>query len=246
MRLVKNINLIFLGFLAVLSLTAAGLTQLPEFAGFLTFGFVLTAWMISLCLHEWAHAYAAYQFGDYTVVDQGYLTLDPRKYVDTVSTFILPLIVIAIGGIGFPGGAVMIHTGLIKKAWQRSMVAFAGPLMTFVLALGAFLASKYLGRTLLGDAFAVTGLYLMIAFVLNMLPLPGFDGLAVLTPFLPADVRQKIDNLSQLGRVNIIVMFLIFFFGMRIIMPIVAIIAYFTGLNLDPAFDGWARFHFWQ
>src|SRR5690606_40584306 len=48
------------------------------------FGFVLAAWMVSLCLHEFGHAYLAYRSGDRSVASKGYLTLNPFKYSDAV------------------------------------------------------------------------------------------------------------------------------------------------------------------
>jgi Zn-dependent protease len=41
------------------------------------FVFVTAGWLVSLCLHEFAHAYMAYHSGDRSVEEQGYLTLNP-------------------------------------------------------------------------------------------------------------------------------------------------------------------------
>src|SRR5690606_25802544 len=64
------------------------------------FGFVLAAWMVSLCLHEFGHAYLAYRSGDRSVASKGYLTLNPFKYSDAVLSFLIPVVFIMLGGIG--------------------------------------------------------------------------------------------------------------------------------------------------
>lgn len=54
--------------------------------------------MVSLCLHEFGHAYTAWRFGDTDVEVRGYLTLDPLKYSNPVLSLGLPLLFIALGG----------------------------------------------------------------------------------------------------------------------------------------------------
>src|SRR5678815_2748961 len=70
------------------------------------FYIVTVAWIFSVCLHEFGHAVVAYKGGDYTVRDKGYLTFNPLKYTDPLFSIILPVLFVALGGIGLPGGAV--------------------------------------------------------------------------------------------------------------------------------------------
>ncbi len=46
--------------------------------------FVLAGWLVSLSLHEYAHALYAFHSGDRAVADRGYLTLNPLKYTHPV------------------------------------------------------------------------------------------------------------------------------------------------------------------
>ena len=71
--------------------------------------------MISLCLHEFGHAIVAYHCGDRTVRDKGYLTLDPLRYTDLQYSILFPLLIMALGGIGLPGGAVYINTHYLRR-----------------------------------------------------------------------------------------------------------------------------------
>ena len=45
------------------------------------FVMVIAGWVVSLCLHEFGHAFTAWRFGDRDIELRGYLDLDPRRYV---------------------------------------------------------------------------------------------------------------------------------------------------------------------
>jgi Zn-dependent protease len=99
------------------------------------FYIVTVGWIFSVCLHEFSHAIAAYKGGDVTVRDKGYLTFNPLRYTHPVTSLVLPLIVLAIGGIGLPGGAVFINRALLRsRAWD-TWVSLAGPASNLVLIL---------------------------------------------------------------------------------------------------------------
>src|SRR5579884_1761623 len=59
---------------------------------------VLGGWIVSVCFHEFAHAYAAFRAGDRSVEARGYLTLNPFKYTHPVLSILLPLVAIVGGG----------------------------------------------------------------------------------------------------------------------------------------------------
>ena len=58
----------------------------------MNFVIIFFGWIFSLCLHEFAHAFVAYQGGDYTVKEKGYLSFNPLRYMDPFTSIILPLI----------------------------------------------------------------------------------------------------------------------------------------------------------
>jgi Zn-dependent protease len=97
--------------------------------------FVFFGWILSLCLHEFGHAIAAYYGGDTSVKEKGYLTLNPLKYVDPVLTLIMPMIFLLMGGIGLPGAAVYINSSQIRNRMWLSLTSLAGPLASLVSAL---------------------------------------------------------------------------------------------------------------
>lgn len=159
---------------------------------------VLGGWVVSVCLHEFAHAYAAYRAGDRSVEARGYLTLNPFKYAHPVLSLLLPLIFILQGGIGLPGGAVYLHRHAFRSKRAQSLAAAGGPLVN--LALAAVLLT--VARSHVSDAALQGGQHAMFwtgltflgflqvtAAVLNLLPVPGLDGWAILEPYFdPATV----------------------------------------------------------
>jgi hypothetical protein len=108
---------------AIFTALAFALARLPDPPGVLTFAFVVVGWVLSVVVHEFAHAFVAYKAGDHTIVEKGYLSLDPLKYTDLQTSLILPLVALAIGGIGFPGGAVYLRDDLMRSKrggpWPR-------------------------------------------------------------------------------------------------------------------------------
>lgn len=164
--------------------------------------FVFIGWIISLCLHEFGHALIAFKAGDTSIPGSGYLTLDPLKYTDPFLSVLLPLIYIAIGGFGLPGGAVWINHAAIRSAWWDSAVAAAGPLANglFLLLLAwLYHLAPHGGATSdIDAALAVLAFFQGTAIVLNLLPIPGLDGFGIIRPFLPGHI-QAASNAAAAG-----------------------------------------------
>jgi Zn-dependent protease len=147
---------------------------------------VLGGWAVSLCLHEFGHAAVAYRGGDWTVRQRGYLTLDIRRYTDITLSLVLPVVFLLLGGIPLPGGAVWINHGAIRSRAIRSLVSLAGPLINLVLGLLLTLTVALVPMPVgLAVGLSCLALFQVIAFVLNILPIPGLDGFGVLEPYLP-------------------------------------------------------------
>ncbi len=161
---------------------------------FLTFFVVLVGWVFSLCLHEFSHALVAYLGGDWTVREKGYLTFNPLKYTHPVFSLLLPLLFLVMGGIGLPGGAVYIETWRLRNDYWRSAMSLAGPMANVLVAivLAILLNVTSIGSTALGPGLAFLAYLQVMAVVLNLLPVPPFDGFGVIEPFLPYDLRMRI------------------------------------------------------
>ena len=160
--------------------------------GILAFVFVTTAWVITLCLHEFAHALVAYRFGDTSVVHRGYLTLDPLKYTHVVYSLVLPLVFLVLGGIGLPGGAVFIDRHALRTKFANSAVSAAGPLTNVLIAIVLAIAvATRSGNTPFWAAIAFLVFLQVTAAILNLLPIPGLDGYGIVEPYLPLHWRIR-------------------------------------------------------
>jgi Zn-dependent protease len=188
-------------FLAIVALTAAGGTMawisantIEPLAYIGVFTFVVAGWVVTLCLHEFAHASTAWRFGDHDVEVRGYLTLNPLKYSHPLLSIGLPVLIIAIGGIGLPGGAVYVRTSWMTKG-QKSLVSLAGPFVNLVfavllLALTALLRDRE--HSVFWSGMAFLGFLQVTGFVLNMLPVPGLDGYGALEPHLSPQTQRAL------------------------------------------------------
>jgi len=160
----------------------------------MTFLVVIIGWVFSLCLHEFSHALVAYYGGDTTVKDKGYLTFNPLKYTHPVFSLLLPMLFLMMGGIGLPGGAVYIEKWRLRSREWETAVSLAGPFANAILAfvLGLLLQLTPIGASSVGTGIAFLAFLQISAVVLNLIPLPPFDGFGALEPYLPMNIRMKL------------------------------------------------------
>jgi Zn-dependent protease len=196
-------------FLAVVAVTVAGgyltwqATEITRTARFGVFLFILAGWVLTVCLHEFAHAFLAWRFGDHEVAARGYLTLNPLKYSHPVLSILLPVLFIAIGGIGLPGGAVYLHPHRFRTNLQRALVSLSGPAINVGFAVLLLILVRHVGAQSSHAIFwyAVAGLALLqvMASVLNLLPIPGLDGYGILEPYLDPQFRNGAEQVKPFG-----------------------------------------------
>jgi Zn-dependent protease len=188
------------------------------------FLFVLSGWVMSLCLHEYAHALIAYFSGDRGVADRGYLRLNPLKYSHPLLSIVLPLVAVVLGGIGLPGGAVWVDHAYVRSKAKESLISAAGPATNVVFAIllalpFAFGAGSDLGFYNDGTGIALTGehsafwiglgalAFLQVtASLLNFLPVPGLDGGNIVRPWLNAAYRRAYDLFAPYGFILLFVL----------------------------------------
>ena len=140
--------LVFPAVLAITAGAAIACANAVSPVGVWVFVFVIGGWLITLCLHEFAHAAVALAGGDTSVRGRGYLTLNPLRYTNAAMTFVLPLIILAVGGVPLPGGAVLIEHGRLRSAVARAAVSAAGPLTNLLAGIVLALVSTSLPQEL--------------------------------------------------------------------------------------------------
>jgi Zn-dependent protease len=148
--------------------------------------------MFSICVHEYSHARMALRCGDDTAARAGHLTLNPLVQMGPQSMIILALI-------GIAWGAVPVNPARLGRG-QRAKVAFAGPAANLLMSL-LFAGLTVAGIRILGETGGRGAPYLLAKtaqanatlFLLNMLPIPMFDGWTILEGAAPAleDVRRR-------------------------------------------------------
>jgi Zn-dependent protease len=204
-------------FLAIVGLTAFGGllawwagAEIQPLAYVGVFILVIAGWVVSLCLHEFCHAITAWRFGDHDVPVRGYLSLDPRRYSQPMLSLGLPLLIIALGGIGLPGAAVYVRTSFMT-ATQRTLVSLAGPSANLLLAVLLLESTRWFfdpKHPVLWAGVAFLGFLQITAALLNLLPIPGLDGYGALEPHLSLDTQRALDQFKPYGVLLLLMLFL--------------------------------------
>lgn len=186
--------------------------------------------LFALTLHEFAHGYVAYRFGDPTARTAGRLTLNPVKHLDPIGT--LAFFFINIGW----ARPVPVNPGYFRNPKQDMLwVALAGPVTNLVLAvISAILAKSVAFVTIffpdnnlilfnLGIFYEILKASVWINLVLcifNFLPIPPLDGSRILTGILPTELARSYLKYERYGFVLIL---LLAFSGLlsKIILPVI-------------------------
>ena len=241
----------FLGLLAAFLASGVLLAIQPgsfSFRGLIVV-FIVSGWMITLCLHEYGHAAAAYVGGDDWALYSGYLTLNPLKYANPLFSIILPLASLLLGYLPLPGGAVMINTSKLRSRNAELAVSVCGPLANalFICVFSIPFAFDLPNRMPQWNGLwlGLSGLLYVevIVLLLNLLPVPPLDGFNILSNWLPYEARH---SLRQLGYFPL---FLLYFmlrgdnpFGNAFYSTVDSISMYF---HIDPTW-GWYALSFLQ
>ncbi len=186
--------------------------------------------LLALTVHEFAHGYVAFRFGDPTARASGRLTLNPLKHLDPLGT-----IAFFIFHIGW-AKPVPVNAAYFKNP-QKDMlwVALAGPFTNLILALVSALMTRIvwflaniLPHTVLVEAVLVPLNSVLIASVwinlvlgiFNFLPIPPLDGSRILAGLLPPDLARSYASIERYGFILILILA---FTGVlsRLIIPII-------------------------
>lgn len=167
--------------------------------------------LVSLCVHEWAHAWTAWKLGDPTAHRAGRVTLNPIAHVDPIGTVLLPLIMLlnptSFGLVGW-AKPVPVDARYFRNAVRDDLlVTLAGPASNFVLALlGAIFGGLLLRFWPEGNPFVSRFILINVVLGLfNLLPIPPLDGSHLLRHATKMSVETFI-KFSQVGFVVLIVL----------------------------------------
>jgi Zn-dependent protease len=162
--------------------------------------------LLSLSVHEWAHAWSAHKLGDTTAEREGRLTLNPLSHMDPIGTFLLPLMGIPFGWAKpVPVNPANFRRGVNMSAGM-AITAAAGPISNILLAIacavitgvvwrvdsGVFTREPALLALLIGSIQVNIGLALF-----NLLPIPPLDGSRIVEHFVPYRGRDAWDTFRR-------------------------------------------------
>ena len=186
----------------------------------LDFLFILPIFLVSLTIHEYAHGWMAYKYGDDTAKRMGRLTLNPIAHISLLGTIILPLI--AHFGWAKP---VPVNFAILNKR-QIFNVAVAGPLSNILLAsilTCAFHVLHLKAFPSLGNFILLAILFNLILAVFNLLPIPPLDGSKMVYAQLKSPKAVNAYNKFARYGMFILIGFLVLG-GFRLIFPIVGLL----------------------
>jgi Zn-dependent protease len=243
-------NLVGAGILVLWVALGAGLFFLSPAPHILTFAFVMVGWVLSVMVHEYSHALVGWLGGDYTVKAKGYLDFDPRRYGSLSTTLVIPLLALALGGIGFPGGAVYLRTDLMRSRVWRAAASLAGPAATAAILLALALILRVWANTgTEGDlypALAMLAFLQAMALILNLLPIPGLDGFNAILPFLPASLAPAIRRAQGFAVLAFLGLIFLVPGAGELLFGAAAALVVALGLRPEALQSGWQAFHFWR
>ncbi len=164
---------------------------------------LMILFLTSMPIHEWAHAWAAFQLGDDTAARRGRLTVNPLAHLDPMGTLSL-----VIFGFGW-GKPVPVNPYRLRGDVRRNhaLVSIAGPISNLVLAMLAAVPFRLGWLRLYGGASGINLQSILMQFIsinlalmlFNLIPFPPLDGSRVLAWLLPREWAIKLEQLEQFG-----------------------------------------------
>lgn len=161
--------------------------------------YVAVVLMIAFTLHEFAHAYVAYRFGDPTAKNQGRLTLSPLAHLDPIGT-----ILIFIAGFGWARPVPVNRFYFKNPRLAGVLVSVAGPLSNLLIAfigllLVVLLRNQILASEVLYNFFDILINLNILLFVFNLIPLPPLDGYRIVEDLVPKHARARMTQYEGYG-----------------------------------------------
>jgi Zn-dependent protease len=158
--------------------------------------------LISLTVHEAAHAWSADRLGDSTARMLGRLSLNPAVHIDPIGTLLFPLLSLTTG-LPLIGWAkpVPVNTRALRPNWRQKfmIIAAAGPASNLVLAVIAAMVVRVVPAGPVSGALESAVYVNVLLALFNMVPVPPLDGGNVLSGLLTGAMADAFDRLRPYG-----------------------------------------------
>lgn len=169
--------------------------------------FFLPPFLLAISMHESAHGYVAFRFGDPTAKNLGRITLNPIPHID-----LFGLIAIFLVHFGWAKPVPVNSDNLKNPIKDNLWISLAGPASNLFLAI-IFGIIFRIASPVLSGSNAGNFILMMIRFsvtlnivlmVFNLFPIPPLDGFHILEGIVPYEMYLK---LQQLGRTGPLLLF---------------------------------------
>ncbi len=159
----------------------------------ITFLLRILAFIPAVVFHEVSHGVVANHYGDDTAKRAGRLTLNPISHIDPFGTILLPVVLALthFPPIGYAKPVPVNVSRLRKPRNQSVLVSLAGPATNIILSFIGWVTLSILihQQADLNSNFVTFVFYFGIVnlfmAVFNMIPIPPFDGSALLERLVP-------------------------------------------------------------
>ncbi len=181
--------------------------------------------LLSVVVHEVAHAWQALREGDTTARDLGRITLNPVPHLDPMGSIVVPLLLHFLPGNFLFGWARPVPVNPRNYRNQRAgdirvslagivanlglVVFFAAALALLPLLEGVLSPGGQAGSTLFSILTYGVLINLILAYF-NLIPIPPLDGSHVLKHLLPASLGARYMALGRYGIAILFLMLLVF------------------------------------
>ncbi|MCC6222392.1 MAG: site-2 protease family protein [Thermoleophilia bacterium] len=168
--------------------------------------------LVSLALHELAHAWVAWKLGDPTARGEGRITLNPLRHLDPLGTLMFAVTSL-VGGMPFGWAKpVPVNPGYFRRPKQgMAVVAAAGPATNFALALASLALVVHGGLD--GRALDLADLAYRVNVVLgifNLIPIPPLDGSRIVGAVMDDTTYRHWIRLDHYGMIVVLGLFFVF------------------------------------
>ena len=201
--------------------------------------FQLFILIFSVMIHEISHGLMALSFGDKTAEYAGRLTLNPLKHIDMFGSIILPFLLFLTNAgfmIGWAKPVPYNVYNLRNRKIAEPLVAFAGPLSNFLVALifGIMIRILFSAGVINSQLISIFGLVVIVNIslaVFNLLPIPPLDGSKILFSIIPIGNRFVFSSFAE--RYGLLLIIIVVMFLPGLITPIISgLFSLITGIHI--------------